>query len=352
MRVGTNPESGRSLTHSYGRHRVVIPVHVPNTAGYFLRSLEVLELCLESLWATTRGRVAVTVIANGCCPEAVHVIDHFQATGAVDQVVLNSVNRGKVDSVLGVVRGCYETLFTIADCDVLFLSGWLEAVEELFWYFQEAGVVSPSPNVALHGYHTSATVLESFARGELSLTPVVPEADIDRFEASIGNRRLASAADRAAQFVVERSGVRACVGCGHFIFSIRREALQLAPSQPCLNSGGAKGAEQAYFDAPPDLAGFWRLATAKSYAYHMGNTPEGWMRPELERSLAEQPSVRTPCTLSPDGLTSWPAPTIGWSHRIPVTLRRHLAARVRYAKRAWLQRQLSSTARAGNRLKV
>ena len=46
MRVGKNPENDAGL-NGYGLHRVIIPVYIPQLAGYFEHSLEVLEDTVE-----------------------------------------------------------------------------------------------------------------------------------------------------------------------------------------------------------------------------------------------------------------------------------------------------------------
>ena len=92
---------------------------------------------------------------------------------------------------------------------------------------------------------------------------------------------------RASQLIVKRDGVTACVGCGHFLFTLRRESVEFIPDEPCNRPLGA-GSDEIWYDRPPDLGGFWRLATPTAYAYHLGNVPEPWMDDAL-REVQDAP---------------------------------------------------------------
>ena len=97
--------------------------------------------------------------------------------------------------------------------------------------------------------------------------------------------------------IVNRNGVTACVGCGHFLFTLRKETLQYIPDEPCKRPLGA-GSDELWYDRPPDLGGLWRLATPIAHAYHLGNVPEPWMDQALEElrvATAEHGAVQPKC---------------------------------------------------------
>src|SRR5688572_16648776 len=140
MREGLNPFKNSSI-ESFKQHRVLIPVYIPNKEGYFKDAIEILRLCIESLHRTTVGRASVTVISNGSMLEVVELLQSYLSRGYIQQLVLNGRNWGKIDAVLSTARGRFENLMTIADADVLFRPGWIEAVEEAFRVFPECGFV-------------------------------------------------------------------------------------------------------------------------------------------------------------------------------------------------------------------
>jgi len=207
-------------------------------------------------------------------------------------------------------------LITVSDGDVLFRPGWLEAMEDLFHRFPECGAASPVPMPFALWYNTSATILGALARGELAFQKVVPDADLDRFAHSVGRPDIFPPEARAAQLVVDRKGVVACVGCGHFIYTIRRDVVPRMPTQPALRPLGGRSVAQ-WLDIPPDRAGFWRLSTTRAYAWHMGNVAEPWMAEELS-GCAEtgEPPVLSRKPLEPAQLH--------WTSHIPWRVRRLL----------------------------
>jgi hypothetical protein len=320
MRVGSNPAALRSDVSDLLSHRVIVPVYIPKLEGYFRHSLEILRLCLESLRRTARDRASVTVISNGCGPEVIAELNLHHQAGWIDQLLLHHSNQGKVDAVVAAARGAFEELVTIADSDVMFGPGWLEAVESLFRAFPECGLVSPSPNPGLCWYHTSATVLGGLARSELSFGKVVPDSDLERFARSIGWGDAHVASGASLQMMLRRNGAVACVGSGHFVFTIRKEVVQAIPKDPCRRS--LQGSEERWLDIPPDAQGYWRLATPRAYAYHMGNVPEPWMYEQLDR-------CSDPAGVSPNGPRRVPAARRHWTGLIPWPVRRRLVRRFR-----------------------
>lgn len=280
MRIGRNPAKDGPELSGYGRHRIIIPVYIPRLDGYFEHSLEVLKLCLESLKLSVAGKANVTIVSNGSSPEVVAELDRQYRQGWIDQLLLNRENRGKVDAVVSAARGAFEEFITISDCDVLFKIGWLRAVENIFHNFPECGFVSPMPTPNMLWRHTSATILGGLARRELAAEKIVPEEDLLRFAKSIGSPDLFKQQHKESQFTVRRNGVTACVGCGHFVCTIRKVVLKGMPEQASQMAIEGKS-EELWLDRPPDKLGLWRLATTKAYVYHMGNSPEAWMREEL-----------------------------------------------------------------------
>ncbi|MGA7731717.1 MAG: glycosyltransferase family A protein [Chloroflexia bacterium] len=289
MRIGSYSAKEDPALRAYGHHRIVVPVYIPNLEGYFAQSLDVLKVCLESLHRTADAKARITAVSNGSAPEVVAELRRQLDLGVLDQLLLNGTNRGKVDAVVSVARGCFEPFITITDCDVLFRTGWLEAVERVFLTFPEAGFVSPAPTPNAPWYFTSATVLDSVVRRELRLEKVIDDADLDLFEQSIG-WAIYKPEERQAQYVVRRGEGLACVGSGHFVFTIRKEVVRAMPEQPSQQAVGGIS-EVTWLDAPADALGLWRLATPKTFAYHIGNVLGPWVYEELAACAPPQEDI-------------------------------------------------------------
>lgn len=322
MRIGVNPAKDYPSLDPYCDHRIIVPVYIPALTDYFTHALEILKLSLESLRRTASHRANVTLIANGVAPEVINELEWQLARGWVDQLVINRQNRGKVDAVLAVARGAFEEYVTIADCDVLFRPGWLDAVASLLRSFPECGFAAPFPNPTLTWHHTSATVLGGLARHELGFAPLAAHADLERFANSVGRPQMFQQPQHRTPLVVRRGDAVACVGAGHFVFTARRSVLQRAPQAASRRALG-KDAVRRWLDVPPDRLGLWRLSTTCAYVQHMGNTPMPWMYDELMQ-LPETPEAWAPLP-SPVPLQRH------WTGLVPWPLRRKLAQLVRTA---------------------
>jgi hypothetical protein len=320
MRHGTNTEKTSADLATFGGHRVVVPVYIPSGDGYFSQSLQVLRMCLESLRLTAAAKASISIVSNGSAEAVNDELRRRHDEGWIDQLLINRRNWGRVDAVASVIRGTFEPLITVSDADVLFRPGWLEAIEDLFARFPECGSASPVPMPVSLWHYTSATILGAMSRGELSFDKVVPDFDLDRFARSVGRPDMFGPEHRAAQLLVRRGDGAALVGCGHFVCTIRREVVAAMPHGPSLRALGGRASER-WLDIPPDRAGFWRLATTRAYAWHMGNTPEPWMADELATYEAEP-------GLGGDAPPIGP-PRLPWASHLPWRVRRLLTQAVK-----------------------
>lgn len=285
MRNGFNPMRGAALAVGYPLHRIIIPVHIPVIDGYYSDAWSILRVCLTSLQATLgHGKANITVIDNGCADEVRNWLLAQVRERAIDQLVINRDNRGKPDSIFGAARASYEQFITFSDADVLFKQGWLEAVEEVFAVFPEAGLVSPFPGIHVRHLHCIATWLRHLR--ELRRCNVVNKEDLVHFGQSTQNVSRYSAIDWDGQWCVVRNGLTAVIGAVHFVVTCRKAVIEAMDSTPsCVGLGvlGSKGLRQ--LDGICDLTGFSKLSTPNAYVRHMGNRFELWMETELQATI-------------------------------------------------------------------
>lgn len=296
MRIGSNPEKDKKILQDE-YHRIIIPVYVPNLAGYFEHGLDFTKLCIESVIKTKHSKCALTVVNNGSCPEISKYLQDLYSEGSIDQLIHNKENMGKIDAVLSVARSASEELITITDGDVLFKDGWIQAVEEVFVNFPKAGMVAPVPNPTFYRVHTENTLFDGFFNRLLKFQSICDKKDLIRFAESIDalDTMYKKKSRLDYQLTVERNGFSANVGCGHFVSTLRREVFNFAPTEASRLAYAPK-ADKEYIDRPNDKAGFWRLATIKNYAYHIGNSPEKWMQDEfksIQGNITETRSIPT-----------------------------------------------------------
>lgn len=297
MRSGTNPQKTQEKIHLETDLRVIMVVFIPDVKGYYANSLEVFKLSLQSLIASNKGQYNITIVNNGSCREVQEFLASFSGE-EIETIIHHSKNIGKIDALIGAARGAREPLITLTDADILFLDNWYAATQEVFHVFKRAGSVSPIP--FRHGfYYGTSSVLKEILLNRLKFYKTkIPEnfADHNRYLESInwGNEKT----DSLEWPVVQKGNVKAIVGSGHQVLTIKREILfSTVPTSPSLTLIG-EDSEYKYIDEPIDRAGLFRLATYKNYAFHMGNTLEPWMEEKLYSAKTEKTQSDFPVSVN------------------------------------------------------
>jgi len=294
MRVGMNPQKQSKKIQLKYQHRLIIVVFIPSLDGYYENILEVFKLCVESAIATTNKNCAITVVNNASCDEVNTYLQLKLKEDAIDTVIHHKENIGKIDALIGAARGSREPIITISDVDILFQQGWQKHVEEVFSNIKGVASMSPIPCRNFKNYETSST-LAKILTGKVKFSyRAIPE----NHEAH--NKYLESfhwdlESDANLKWpVIESNGVKAIVGSGHQILSMRRELFfSTVPKLPSLTLVG-NHSEYLYCDQPINYSGGMRLSTYHNYAFHMGNTVEDWMRAiqkENEASVKENEAI-------------------------------------------------------------
>jgi hypothetical protein len=284
MRVGFNPHRDIPKNRSAFIHQVVIPVYIPNFDGYFAGSFTNFKLCLGSLFGTCHDRTYITVVDNGSHPQVGHYLDTLFSEGRVNEVI-HTENIGKINAAVKGIAGHNIELVTIADADVMFLSGWQMATNNLFDKFPKAGVVGVVPIYKSFAVYCENIIFDNFWSKKLKLLPFKNRDGLWRFYQSIGHEALDEV--RASLSVaIEANGETAFLGAGHFVATYKRDIFDGMSLYSDFLLGGTS---EDYVDALCLKKDYWRLTTTDNYAYHMGNVHEPWMDEVLfKKDPAEQ----------------------------------------------------------------
>ncbi|MGY5354055.1 glycosyltransferase family A protein [Wenyingzhuangia sp. IMCC45467] len=281
MRTGVNPEKFKNNKIHYYQHRVIVPVYIPNLEEEFYKnSFEVLKTCLNSLFCTTESKyTAITIINNNCCNEISEYLESLLRDKRIDKINKYSQNKGKVYSVLSELNSSYEEFITITDADVFFMDNWLLHTINVFNQFSNVAFVSPLPCPSNYKYLNRPLLLKEFFN--IKLKRVVSDKSfqlyeegvnpkVDYFEGKKWNWKL-------GQYVLVNKDKQACVGATHFAFTLNRKYLNLkdlkGPEFVFRN-----GDEKKYLEKFIEESLGYRLSTVDTYAYHMGNTLESWVK--------------------------------------------------------------------------
>lgn len=276
MRIGSNPQKNERKMKMTTHHRIVIVVYIPNEDGFYKNSFEVFKLCLESLVTTINSNAAITIVNNGSNSKVTEFLNLYLKEKKIDTLISHNLNIGKIDALIGAARGAREPYITLSDSDILFVKGWQEKVEEIFFKFSDVGSVSPIPVRGLYSGTSSVLRKILFKKIKLNFIPI-PENFINynKYLESI-NWELGKDIDENWP-VIEKNGIKAIIGSGHQVLTLDRDILfKTTPSNPSLTLVGNLS-EHNYVDIPIDKAGKMRLSTYNNYAFHMGNKLESWM---------------------------------------------------------------------------
>jgi hypothetical protein len=277
MRVGMNPQKQSKKIQLKCQHRLIIVVFIPSLDGYYKNILDVFKLSLNSAITTTNLNCAITVVNNASCNEVGVYLDSVLGNNSIDTVIHHKENIGKIDALIGAARASREPIITVSDVDILFKQGWQIEIEKIFEVIKNVASVSPIPCRNFINYETSSTFNQIFFKRVKFKYQSIPENHITQ-NMFLESFHWELEKDKNVKWpVIESNGVRAIVGSGHQILSMRRELFfTTVPQDPSLVLVG-NNSEFLYCDQPINMSGGMRLATYNNFAYHMGNTAEKWM---------------------------------------------------------------------------
>ncbi|SFD02628.1 glycosyltransferase family A protein [Algibacter pectinivorans] len=275
MRDSNNPSKEQILSIKDKRHRVIIPLYIPNEVGYYKDSWKVFEICLSSLLKSCESPIAISIISNGSCKIVNDKLFNLFKDGLIDELIIEKETIGKVNSILKALRTANERFITIADADVLFVNGWEKAILDIFKNFPKAGAVCPVPVFRKHNNYTYNIWFDNLFSKKLKFTKVVNPEAMSKFANSLGWSYLEDKYKDVYLTLQATNGLKAMVGCSHFVATYKREVFNDLPKNNTRYKLGGDS-EGLYLDIPVLKYDSYRLSTVNNYAYHMGNTLEDW----------------------------------------------------------------------------
>lgn len=278
MRIGVNPEKKKKDKIRIYRHRVIIPVYIPESEELYFKNLfEVLKVSLDSLFKTIdSNETKISIINNSCKSEVTDYLNDLLVNRKIDKHILFAQNYGKIYTVLSEAKASVESYITIADADVFFMNNWEARVFEVLNNFDKAGVVSPQPSPHLTYYNNYSLFGNFFTK--VKRGNIVKSKSFKLFEDGINNDKIFDSNKynwKQNQFYLEKNDIKACVGSGHFVATYKNIFKKLPSHNPKYVFRA--GDENIFIDTPFDQLGFYRLSTIDSYVYHLGNKVPNWV---------------------------------------------------------------------------
>ncbi|RMD63400.1 glycosyltransferase family 2 protein [Candidatus Parcubacteria bacterium] len=273
MRLGQNPVKVARPPLPPPREVTVVVVNfIPYLSGYFERSLEVLQISLESLWANTGVPFDLLVFDNASCAEVREYLLAQHRAGRIQYLVLSEKNVGIPGAWNFAFQAAPGKIVAFADYDIYFYPGWLKAHLEVLQTFPKVGMVTGTP----------VRPPVEFSSSTLAWAERTPDVVVERgaFQAwedyrahalSLGfSEEEAMRTYREGEDIRLRyQGVEAFVGAGHFQFVAPKTVLQEVLPLPMKRAMG----DERELDRRVNARGYLRLCLPRRYVEHIGNVP-------------------------------------------------------------------------------
>ncbi len=299
MRVGQNPAKSIDSVPRPADVTVAVVTYIPFLSGYYAQSLDVLKVCLESIWENTGEAYDLLVFDNASCPEVRDYLNELQRQERIQYLVLSDKNVGKGGAWNFIFQAAPGEYIAYTDSDVRFYPGWLTDSLAVLEAYPEAGMVTARPMRTPEAFYT-ATLEWARSQPDASLEngQYIPWETYLQHVLSLG-----TSAEQAREWYESRSdwrltrlGVQALVGAAHFQFTARKANLgQFLPFKMDRPMGQVRS-----LDEQINQARFLRLTTCEPLVTHMGNqVPDDTVTRAASVSsranrLADVPFIRKP----------------------------------------------------------
>ena len=279
MRIGQNPAKSAKEVARPEKITVAVLNYIPMLSGFYAETLDVLKVCLNSLYENTVTPHDLMVFDNGSCREVQQYLLEEHLAGRIQFLVLSEKNLGK--------GGAWDVIFTAApgeviaytDSDALFFKGWLEASLEILNTFPNVGMVTSRPFRTRPFLYTKTL---DWANSEpiavIEKGQIIPWQNFLDFDLSLGGNELEirQRYNETEDVMITYRGVSAMAGASHWQFVARKEILvKFVPFQMDRPMG-----QVLRLDESINNAGYLRLMTSTPYAMNLSNTLRGLKGPQ------------------------------------------------------------------------
>jgi glycosyltransferase involved in cell wall biosynthesis len=287
MRIGKNPSKHAVAARSSAPTTVALLVYVPFETGYFREGLDVLKLCLQSIYQNTTLPHDIFVFDNGSTKSVVDLLVAEHRSGRIQYLALAGANIGKAAALNFIIGATPGEFLAYTDGDAFLFPGWLEAHMQILETFPDVGIVNGLPARHLMNWATESTVSIATDHPDIGIESgkLIPEETLKSICEGTGRSfdEYLKETHEVDDLRLTCRGVQAFVGAHHFQFLARKSTLLKVGPVPVSS---ALGTSELEFDQMMDKRGYLRLSTAEQYVFHLGNTlTPKWRRVAEEYSL-------------------------------------------------------------------
>lgn len=270
MRIGQNPAKFIEASPQPARVTVATVTYIPVTSGYFAQSLDILKLCLNSLWEHTQAEYDLMVFDNASCPEVRQYLLEMQDAGRIQYLMLSEKNIGKAGAWNVIFGAAPGEIVAYADSDVYYYPGWLTEQLKVVDAFPQLGMVTGMPMWSPPEYATSTADWAEKTPGALvERGKFLPWEDYFRHSRSLGAEETTARThyDSVTDLRLTYQGQPYYIGASHFQFVAPAAALRSVLPIPNERPMG----QVRLLDVAINARGYLRLSTPEWWVQHLGN---------------------------------------------------------------------------------
>jgi glycosyltransferase involved in cell wall biosynthesis len=307
MRIGQNPAKKVESVPQPKKVTVAIVSFIPTLGGYYAQSLDILKVCLNSIWKNTKIPFDLMVFDNASCKEVRVYLDDVHRIGKIQYLVLSEKNIGKAGAwnfIFGAAPGQY---IAYADSDVYHYPGWLEPQIKILETIQDTGMVTGMPMWTPEEFSTATvTWAEKHPDVTLERGKFLSWEEYWQHSRSLGAEEDKARAhfDSTENLVIKYLGRRYYIGAAHFQFVAPKKVLERLLPIPSKRPMG----QVRLLDIALNNQGFLRLCTPDLWVRHLGNALD-YEDVEISTSQSRKVPRKSRINLLRN---KWPRKVIAW----------------------------------------
>lgn len=288
-RKGVNPAKFINMVSKPQRITVAVLNHIPHLSGFYADVLEVLKVCLSSLWENSDLPFDLLVFDNGSCPEARNYLLDLYGHGKIQYLVLSEKNLGKGGAWNIIFSAAVGEIIAYSDNDVYFYPNWLSKSLQILESFPNVGMVTSRPFPTRSELFSSTLDWASRTPGvTIEKGQLIPWELMKAFDMSRGlsEEQARAEYEKNENIRISYDGLSAYAGASHWQFMAYKRALQ-----PCLPFTMDRPLGQVIsLDEQLNSKGYLRLMTCEALTQNMSNRLDWIHTPPTTISTKAKPS--------------------------------------------------------------
>lgn len=288
-RKGVNPAKFINTVTKPQRITVAVLNHIPHLSGFYADVLEVLKVCLSSLWENSDLPFDLLVFDNGSCPEARNYLQDLYGHGKIQYLVLSEKNLGKGGAWNIIFSAAVGEIIAYSDNDVYFYPNWLSKSLQILESFPNVGMVTSRPFPTRPELFSSTldwasrTPEVTIEKGQLIPWELMKAFDMSR---GLSEEQARAEYEKNENIRISYNDLSAYAGASHWQFLAYKRALQ-----PCLPFTMDKPLGQVIsLDEQLNSKGYLRLMTCEALTQNMSNRLDWIHAPPTTISKKAKPS--------------------------------------------------------------